>query len=70
MLIGTGSEVELAMQAARALASEGIAARVVSMPCSNRFDHQPVEYRERVLPRALHARVGLVDRTARIPRVT
>ena len=59
VLIGTGSEVELAMQAARALASEGIAARVVSMPCSNRFDHQPAEYRERVLPRALRARVAV-----------
>ncbi len=59
LLIGTGSEVELAMAAARALAADGIHARVVSMPCSNRFDHQPAEYRERVLPGALRARVAV-----------
>ena len=59
VLIGTGSELELAMQAARNLAAEDIHARVVSMPCSNRFDHQPAEYRERVLPRALRARVAV-----------
>jgi transketolase len=59
VLIGTGSEVDLAMQAAKALASEGIRARVVSMPCSNRFDHQPAEYRESVLPSACRKRVAI-----------
>ena len=38
ILIATGSEVDLAMQAMRALAGEGIAVRVVSMPCTNVFD--------------------------------
>ena len=50
ILIATGSEVDLAMQAMRKLADEGIAVRVVSMPCTNVFDAQPVEYRESVLP--------------------
>ncbi|CAN5283910.1 transketolase [soil metagenome] len=59
VLIGTGSEVELAMQAARQLAAEGIAARVVSMPCSNRFDRQPAAWREHVLPSKLRVRVAV-----------
>ena len=59
ILIGTGSEVELAMAAARQLATDGIAARVVSMPSTNRFDRQPAEYRESVLPRANHRRVAV-----------
>ncbi|MFX8354964.1 transketolase C-terminal domain-containing protein, partial [Acinetobacter baumannii] len=40
VLIATGSEVELAVKAQQALAAEGIAARVVSMPCTNVFDRQ------------------------------
>ncbi len=59
LLIGTGSEVELAMQAAHQLAAEGIGARVVSMPCSNRFDQQPAEWREHVLPSKLRVRVAV-----------
>jgi transketolase len=59
ILIGTGSEVELAMEASRRLAGEGIAARVVSMPSTNRFDRQPAEYRESVLPRAAARRVAV-----------
>jgi transketolase len=59
VLIGTGSEVEMAMQAAKALAAEGIRARVVSMPCTNRFDHQPAEYRESVLPAHCRKRVAI-----------
>jgi transketolase len=50
IVIATGSEVDLAMQAAKALNAQGHKIRVVSMPCSNRFDAQPIEYRESVLP--------------------
>jgi transketolase len=59
ILIATGSEVELAMQAARALGESGVAARVVSMPCTLLFDQQSAEYRESVLPRAISARVAI-----------
>ena len=59
ILIGTGSEVGLAMQAAEALAGEGIRARVVSMPCTNVFDRQPADYRESVLPRSIRRRVAV-----------
>ena len=59
ILIGTGSEVELAMQAMRILADQGVAARVVSMPCTSVFDAQPVEYREGVLPSWCHRRVAV-----------
>jgi transketolase len=59
ILIGTGSEVALAMQAAQQLAGDGIRARVVSMPSNNTFDRQPAEYRESVLPRAVRKRVAV-----------
>lgn len=59
ILIATGSEVELAMQAARVLESEGTKVRVVSMPCSNVFDAQPVEWREGVLPGWCRKRVAI-----------
>jgi transketolase len=59
ILIGTGSEVELAMQAARQLGEEGIRARVVSMPSTTTFDRQPVDYRESVLPRGVRRRVAV-----------
>ena len=59
ILIATGSEVDLAMQAMRKLADDGIAVRVVSMPCTNRFDAQPVEYRESVLPGWCRKRVAV-----------
>ncbi len=55
VIIGTGSELELAMQAQATLAAEGIAARVVSMPCSNVFDQQSFAYQEEVLPSNLPA---------------
>jgi transketolase len=48
-LIATGSEVKLALDAQAALASEGIASRVVSMPCTNVFDRQSAEYKTAVL---------------------
>ncbi len=50
VILATGSEVTLAMQAQAALAAEGIATRVVSMPCTNRFDREPRSYQDRVLP--------------------
>ncbi|MCH5643495.1 MULTISPECIES: transketolase [unclassified Gordonia (in: high G+C Gram-positive bacteria)] len=50
VLIGTGSEVYLAVDAQKALAEKGIAARVVSMPCVEWFDEQPQGYRDSVLP--------------------
>lgn len=53
ILIATGSEVSLAMQAAEALAGKGIAARVVSMPSTSLFDRQDGAYRESVLPKGL-----------------
>lgn len=53
VLIATGSEVDLAVKAAEQLASEGIAARVVSMPSTSVFDRQDKAYREAVLPRGV-----------------
>jgi transketolase len=50
ILIATGSEVELAMKSVDALAAEGIAARVVSIPSTNVFDRQDQAYRDSVLP--------------------
>ncbi len=59
ILIGTGSEVELAIQAAKQLAEQGVFARVVSMPNTNRFDKQDAAYRESVLPSACSKRVAV-----------
>ncbi|WP_150670810.1 transketolase [Pandoraea anhela] len=53
VLIATGSEIDLALKGAEALAAEGIAARVVSMPSTNVFDRQDKAYRESVLPRGV-----------------
>ncbi|MDR3376856.1 MAG: transketolase [Ancalomicrobiaceae bacterium] len=50
VLIGTGSELKFAVEAAAKLAEEGIAARVVSMPCTDRFDRQDKAYRASVIP--------------------
>ncbi len=50
VILATGSEVQLALQAQERLAAEGVAARVVSMPSTTVFDRQPVAYREQVLP--------------------
>ena len=50
VLIGTGSEVEIAVDAQKALADKGIAARVVSMPCMEWFDEQDQAYQDSVLP--------------------
>jgi len=59
ILIASGSEVELALQAARALEAEGTKVRVVSMPCTNVFDAQPVEWREGVLPGWCRKRIAI-----------
>ena len=59
ILIGTGSEVQLALAARDTLQAEGIPTRVVSMPCTEWFDEQPDDYRESVLPRAVAARVSV-----------
>src|SRR5208282_2128616 len=59
ILMGTGSEVQVALAARDELEAEGIGARVVSMPCWELFDRQPPEYREQVLPRAVTARVAV-----------
>jgi transketolase len=48
-LVATGSEVSLAVDAAKALAAEGIPTRVVSMPCTEIYDEQPAEYKQSVL---------------------
>ncbi len=59
ILLATGSEVALAVGARAELAGEGIAARVVSMPCWELFDRQPAAYRDAVLPPDVPARVGI-----------
>ncbi|MGL6251860.1 MAG: transketolase-like TK C-terminal-containing protein, partial [Billgrantia desiderata] len=59
ILIATGSEVALAMEAATELESQGRAVRVVSMPSAYRFDGQDAEYREKVLPRAVTKRLAI-----------
>jgi transketolase len=53
VLIATGSEIKLALDAQKALAEAGIATRVVSMPCADVFDRQDKAYRESVLPRGI-----------------
>ena len=59
ILIGTGSEVQLAVKAREMLAAEGIAARVVSLPSWELFAAQPEEYRQSVLPNHVRARVSV-----------
>ncbi|WP_386067777.1 transketolase [Tahibacter sp. UC22_41] len=59
VLIATGSEVGLAMDAMRTLEQQGVHVRVVSMPCTEQFDAQSPEYRESVLPSWCRARVAI-----------
>ncbi len=59
LLLATGSEVSLALDAARLLAEDGLAARVVSMPCWELFELQPEDYRDEVLPPAVEARLAI-----------
>jgi len=59
ILIGTGSEVHICTTAAELLEADGIATRVVSAPCVDRFAEQDQEYRDRVLPPSVRARVSV-----------
>jgi transketolase len=59
VLLASGSEVALCLQAQGVLAAENIAARVVSVPCWELFDMQPASYRDSVLPPAVRARVSV-----------
>ena len=59
ILMATGSEVSLCLEAYEKLTKEGVKARVVSMPSWEIFDHQPEEYRNSVLPPEVRARVSV-----------
>lgn len=59
ILIATGSEVEVALEAKEKLAAKGLDARVVSMPCMELFEDQTAEYKESVLPAAVTNRVSV-----------
>ncbi len=59
IIIATGSEVSLAVEAKKMLAEEGIDVRVVSMPCMDIFEEQSAEYKESVLPKSVRKRVGV-----------
>jgi len=59
ILIATGSEVHLAVEAKKTLDADGVATRVVSAPCLEWFDAQDAEYRESVLPSGVKARVSV-----------
>ena len=59
ILIATGTEVGLALEAGRKIASEGTAVRVVSMPCWELFEEQPADYRDEVLPPEVRARLSI-----------
>lgn len=59
IIIASGSEVNLAVTAKAKLAEEGIDVRVVSMPCMDIFEEQSAEYKEKVLPKTVRARVAV-----------
>ena len=59
IIMASGSEVSVALEAREALASEGVKARVVSVPCLDWFEQQDAESREEVLPSAVKARVSV-----------
>ena len=59
ILISAGSEIELVVSAAKALTEEGRKVRVVSMPCTERFDNQDASYKESVLPKAVRKRLAV-----------
>jgi transketolase len=61
ILLATGSEVHLALAAREELQAEGIRTRVVSMPCWELFDRQPLAYRQEVLPARVKARVSVEE---------
>lgn len=59
ILMGTGSEIQLCLDAYEQLKNEGIKARVVSMPCWSLFDKQSPEYKETVFPKLIRARIAI-----------
>jgi transketolase len=59
ILMATGSEVWITLAAAKTLAAEGVATRVVSMPCWELFEEQPADYRQAVLPAEVDARLSV-----------
>ncbi len=59
LLLATGSEVGLAAEAQQQLAKQGLQARVISMPCTERFDRQDKAYKEQVLPSNVRARIAV-----------
>ena len=59
ILMGSGSEVHIAIEAQQMLAEQGVAARVVSVPCWELFDAMPQSYKDEVLPPAITARVAI-----------
>ena len=59
IVVGTGSEVHLALAAREQLESDGVPTRVVSMPCREWFDAQDAAYRQQVLPPEIRARVSV-----------
>ncbi|MFI5937353.1 transketolase [Actinoplanes sp. NPDC051494] len=59
ILVATGSEVQIALDARTSLVAEGLAVRVVSMPCREWFTTQPLSYRDEVLPPSVRARVSV-----------
>ena len=64
ILIATGSEIALAVEAHETLVAEGVRSRVVSMPSWDIFEHQPQEYRDSVLPPGVTARVAIEQASA------
>ena len=59
IIIASGSEVSLSIEAKEVIAKEGVDVRVVSMPCMDIFEKQSLEYKEKVLPKAVRARVAV-----------
>jgi len=59
ILMASGSEVELIVNAQKVLAEQGVNARVVSMPCMELFESQSASYKEKVLPKSVRARVAV-----------
>ena len=59
IIIATGSEVEISRQAVETLNEQGVAARLVSMPCVDHFEKQDAQYQESVLPRSVRARLAV-----------
>ncbi|MBL9008741.1 MAG: transketolase [Myxococcales bacterium] len=64
ILIGSGSEVALAIEVYERLLADGICARVVSLPCFELFEHQSAEYKESVLPATVTARIAIEQASA------